>query len=350
MSYKQQQKILLLIQVALPLFLCFLSAAYEFREHAQEAGEVVSFINGEVIVFGLIGPIAVAITIAIFRRMLAAQNAAKQDVESMNTQLEQKVTERTIELAEQNNQLAYANEQLHKLDEMKSEFVAMVSHELRAPLTVMNGAMEMTLRDDALTLHTRNTMAIMAGESKRLTDFVQTILDLSKLEAGKLQVNLGPVALRPLMEQAAGMILAQSNRPVVWDIAANLPPAWADEVLLEEALRNLIRNADKYSPRGKPITLSAKQESNRIYLGVRDEGRGVAAQAQERIFDRFARGESGESAPPGWGLGLYLARKLMEAQKGEIGVLSPVWLGAPNPGSEFFVRIPVADTPEEEEK
>jgi signal transduction histidine kinase len=282
--------------------------------------------------------------------MLAAQNAAKQDVESMNTQLEQKVTERTIELAEQNNQLAYANEQLHKLDEMKSEFVAMVSHELRTPLTVMNGAMEMTLRDDALTLHTRNTMAIMAGESKRLTDFVQTILDLSKLEAGKLQVNLGPVALRPLMEQAAGMILAQSNRPVVWDIAANLPPAWADEVLLEEALRNLIRNADKYSPRGKPITLSAKQESTRIYLGVRDEGRGVAAQAQERIFDRFARGESGESAPPGWGLGLYLARKLMEAQKGEIGVLSPVWLGAPNPGSEFFVRIPVADTPEEEEK
>lgn len=283
--------------------------------------------------------------------MLAAQNAAKQQLESMNAQLEQKVAERTAKLAEQNDELARANDQLHKLDEMKSEFVAMVSHELRAPLTIMNGAMEITLRDGDLNLHTRRTLSIMADESKRLTDFVRTILDLSKIEAGRLQVNLGPVAIRPLMEQAAGVILAQSKRPVIWDIANTLPPAWADEVLLEEALRNLIRNADKYSPPGKPITLSAKVNDQRqICMAVRDEGAGISAQAQSAIFDRFTRGQTGESAPAGWGLGLYLSRKLMEAQKGEIGLRSPLAPGAASPGSEFFLRLPVADMPEEEEK
>jgi len=349
-SLQKRQSWLRLVQWALPLGLFALSVMYEMLEFSGDHGGFsVNAINGEVIMFGMIGPLAVGVTIAYVRRMIDAQNTAQAQLETMNIQLEKKVAERTATLAQQNTELAHANDQLHKLDEMKSEFVAMVSHELRAPLTIMNGAMEMTLRDDGLTQPTRNTLAIMASESKRLTDFVQTILDLSRLEAGKVQVNLGPVAIRPLMEQAAEMILAHSARPVIWEISSGLPPAWADEVLLDEVLRNLIRNADKYSPPTKPIYLIARQDGERnIYIAARDLGNGVAPEAQERIFDRFERGQNGESAPAGWGLGLYLARKLIEAQHGQIGVRSPINPGAAQPGSEFFVRIPLADMSEEE--
>ncbi len=338
------------LQWALPLSLFLLSTSYEFNEHMIGRGEAVtSFLSSEVLLFGIVGPCAVFAAIGYIRRMVDAQDEAQVKLERLNRQLEDKVAERTLALEQQNVELARANEQLRSLDEMKSEFVAMVSHELRAPLTILNGALEIATQDQALPQKSRGTLAIMASESRRLTDFVQTILDLSRLEAGKLRVNPGPVAIRPLLEQAASVILSQSARPLIWDRCDDLPPAWADEALLEEVLRNLIRNADKYSPPGQPIHLSAcLQDGRRIRIGVRDHGHGIAPEIQASIFDRFDRGDARESAPAGWGLGLYLARKLIEAQDGAIGVRSPLAPEHPMPGSEFYVFVPIAETAEDE--
>ncbi|MCL5995414.1 MAG: ATP-binding protein [Chloroflexi bacterium] len=344
------RRFLALLQWMLPLALFSLATGYEIFEHQIEVGKPLNLnLSMEVFLFGILGPGAVAGVIFYIQRLLDALGRAQVQLEALNRQLEQKVLERTVALEQRNAELARANVELQQLDEMKSEFVALVSHELRAPLTTLNGALELALQmDDPLPQPARATLGIMATESKRLTDFVQTILDLSRLEAGKLSINPGPVAVQPLLEQAAGVILAQSPRQVEWSLCEDLPPVWADEVLLEQVLRNLIRNADKYSPPARPILLSAcVAAGNRIRISVRDHGAGISPEMQERVFERFVRGHSAESAPTGWGLGLYLGRKLVEVQNGQIGVASPAWQNQQAPGSEFYVLLPVADMPED---
>ena len=140
--------------------------------------------------------------------LLDAQCAARQQLEGLNHELESRVAERTATLEKRNQELARANADLQQLDQMKSEFVALVSHELRAPLTVFNGGLEVAMQSiDMLPPATRRTLEVMSRESKRLTHFVQTILDMSRLEAGKISINLGPVAALPLLQRATGAVL-----------------------------------------------------------------------------------------------------------------------------------------------
>jgi signal transduction histidine kinase len=168
------------------------------------------------------------------------------------------------------------------------------------------------------------------------------------LEAGKLAITFGPVAVRPLMEEAAAILLVSGHRKVEWNITLDLPPLWGDETYLEQAIRNLISNADKYSPSDKPIQLCAVMDGDQIRISVKDHGTGISAEMGERIFNRFSRLQSEESSPQGWGLGLYLGRKLVEAQNGVIGFVSPIWGKAGDShGSEFYILMPIAQTPED---
>jgi len=187
----------------------------------------------------------------------------------------------------------------------------------------------------------------MMKESARFTHLVQTILDVSRLEAGKLEINPGPVAVRPLVEQAAAVILAPADRRVEWRFVENLPPVWADETHLEEIIRNLLRNAEKYSPPESPIELCAFREGKWVRISVKYHGPGIPKEYQSYIFERFVRAPSGENPLPGWGLGLYFARKLIEAQGSSIGVNSQIWDDASHPGAEFYFLLPVADCKEE---
>lgn len=337
------------LQWAVPLFLALTAITFEFVEHSLE-GELhfdLAFMS-ETIIFGLMGPAIIAFIIAWMRELVKAERQAAQEIQQLNRELEQKVETRTAELAERNRELAQANRELKHLDEMKSEFVSLVSHELRAPLTTLNGGLELALQSaDSLPAQARRILASMIGESQRLTKLVQRILDVSRLEAGKLEINLGPVAVRPLMEAAAEVILTSKNRRVEWKFTENLPPVWADEIHLEEIVRNLMRNAEKYSPPESVISLCACQEGEQVRISVRDYGPGVPQGYQQYIFERFGRAHSGESAPPGWGLGLYFARKLIQAQGGSIGVNSPIWDDPKMPGAEFYLLVPVAASSEE---
>jgi signal transduction histidine kinase len=338
------------LQWALPIFLAVTAITFELVEHIQKDELMDAGFIGELIIFGFMGPIIIRGLIVWMRTLMEAEKRTSAEMQALNRDLEKKVNERTSALEQRNAELARLNRELRDVDEMKSDFVAMVSHELRAPLTALNGGLELALQSgESLSPRSRNVLEILADESRRLTGFVQTILDVSRLDAGKLAITFGPVAVRPLVEQAAAVVLASSPRKVQWNITPDLPPIWGDETYLEQAIRNLISNADKYSPAEKPIQLCAELQGEQVRISVKDYGPGIPADMGERVFSRFGRLQSEESSPSGWGLGLYLGRKLIEAQHGEIGFVSPIWHGKAEPkGTEFYILMPLAQFPEDD--
>jgi len=340
-----------LFQWVLPVLVFGTTVGYEVWEHAVDRGRPLNnlHLGGEVFVFGILGGLIIFSAMRYISFLLEAQYAARQQLEGLNHELESRVTERTATLEQRNQELARANTDLQQLDQMKSEFVALVSHELRAPLTVFNGGLEVAMQSaDKLPPSTRRTLEVMSRESLRLTHFVQTILDLSRLEAGKISITLGPVATLPLLQRATGAVLPNGERLLLWEVPYDLPLLWGDEVYIEEIIRNFVRNADKYSPRACPIRMSANVVEDRIHLSVTDEGPGVSPEMQERIFERFYRGAASEESVAGWGLGLYFARKLAEAQGGRVIVHSPIQPGGY--GSQFTLSLPIADSPDESDE
>jgi signal transduction histidine kinase len=263
----------------------------------------------------------------------------------MNLGLEQLVMERTADLQTSNAGLAQANRQLHQLDEMKSEFVALVSHELRAPLATLNGGLEVALQHpEDLPLRARRVLDLVMGETLRLTQFVQTILDVSQLEAGKLRLNCGPLAVQPMLRRAVEIVFGPDEPRIVWQIPTSLPPAWGDEVYAEEAVRNLLRNAQKYTPPRSLIELAATQDGQVMRVCITDHGPGIPAAAQGKIFERFYRvGQGGENAPQGWGLGLHFARSLLMAQGGSLSIESPAHADPDAPGARFILELLIAE-------
>ncbi len=338
-----------ILQWAIPLFLATTATVFEFVEHGLE-GELsfdLAFMS-ETIIFGLMGPVIVGFIIAWMRELVNAEKQAVAEVHILNRELEAKVTERTSALEQRNAELDKANIELQKLDEMKSEFVSLVSHELRAPLTALNGGLEVALQSaDSLSPAARHTLEAMMDESARLTQFVQTILDISRLDAGRLTLNLGPVAVSPILHRSVEVVLG-TRREIKWNLPSEIPPVWADEIYYEQIIRNLLRNADKYSPPEMPIEITVRLNKTDVHVEVVDYGAGIPLESQNKIFERFQRGYGGESAPPGWGLGLYFAKKLTEAQGGVLTLQSPYWTSPDSPGSSFSIDMPiVSDEPEE---
>ncbi len=338
-----------LINWALPITLFLIATAYEIGEHGLELNEPFNpNLVAEVVFFGICGPIAVALAIGYIRRLLEADIQVRVQLEAFNRELESRVAERTATLKQRNVELARANTELKQLDQMKSDFVALVSHELRAPLAALNGGLELALQQaGTLPSATRRTLEVIARESDRLTRFVKTILDLSRLEAGKLALTLGPVAVLPMLQRAVEAVLPDGHRRVQWNVPHELPPLWADETYLEEIICNLVNNADKYSPPDRPISVAARLLEGGVELSVTDHGPGVPLEAHERIFERLQRGQTAENAIPGWGLGLYFARKLAEAQGGQVILRSPVYAEVGAPGAEFALSLPIAEGPDE---
>src|SRR5512135_1239438 len=200
------------LQWALPIFLAVTAIAFELVEHVQKDELLDTGFIGELIIFGFMGPLIIRGLIVWMQNLMAAERRTSAELQTLNRDLEKKVNERTAALAQRNSELDRLNRELRDLDEMKSDFVALVSHELRAPLTALNGGLELALQSsENLPPRSRAVLEIMTEESKRLTNFVQTILDLSRLEAGKLSITLGPVAVRPLVEQAALIVLSSNQ-------------------------------------------------------------------------------------------------------------------------------------------
>jgi signal transduction histidine kinase len=344
-------RLLRVVRWALPLALAAVALLFELSEHAADGGEEIGpFFYAEILLFALIGPVAVAITLGWVVRLVTAYQATSAELTATNRDLEERIKERTAHLAEAGEQLSAANAELRQLDHLKSEFVSLVSHQLRAPLTNINGALEIVAQDaESLPVETQRTLRILVQEGHRLSWLIQTILDVSRIEAGRLKPHLGPVAIGPLLADACTATLdVEQGRPHELAVPEGLPPAWADETLVGEVVRNLIENAIRYSPPGSQVKVSAALIDDSIEIAVTDHGAGVPSAEQERIFQSFYRTADDDANVKGSGLGLYFADRLVRAQGGSITVESPAWTDESGPGARFSFCIPIAgDVPDD---
>ena len=331
---------------ALPLFLFATASAFEVGEHLIE-GEVLQIDpvgQLEVLIFGVVGPTAVFLVLTYILGLMEDLERARSQTAALNLNLETIVATRTAALQASNSDLAQANLRLRELDQMKSEFVSLVSHELRAPLATLNGGLEVVGQDVAtLGPKAQRILHLLMNETQRLTQFVQTLLDVAQLEAGKLKLTCGPVAVRPMLTRAVEVVLGPEQERVVWRLPDDLPPLLADEIYTEQVVRNLIGNALKYTPPNSPIVLSATVDAQTMQICITDYGPGIPLAEQDHVFDRFYRTRSGdESKAGGWGLGLYFARTLIGAQSGELSLQSPIHADPQQPGARFVVTLPIA--------
>lgn len=298
-------------------------------------------------VYGFIGPIVTFYTLNWITDQLKQKDRAEARIRQLNRELEERVAQRTAELAqayeelqERNETLEALNEELKELDQLKSDFVSMVSHELRAPLTNINGSIELMLSDRDMDREAQRTMLKIIGEqSARLTRLVQGILNVSRMEARKLEIDPEVVDVKPLMKKAVENLSQRDLGHRFKLPGGSLPYVWADPDRLEEILANLVDNAVKYSPEGGIIEIEARTSDNRLIVSVSDPGMGIPPKELDKIFEKFHRVDRGDARSTyGHGLGLYISKRLIEAHGGDIWVESRV-----GQGSTFKFTLPLAD-------
>jgi signal transduction histidine kinase len=292
----------------------------------QSTGELQQASN--IIFLAAIASLVVGIFIYQVQIILAQQVATSEE-------LERKVEERTRHITDVMQKLDEQNQALRLLDKQKSEFVALVSHELRAPLTNINGGLELLFaRDKQLSSNSRSTLDLVAAEAARLTHFVETILNVSAMESGQLPAQPGPVNVEAVIRHVAGQFSQTPASQLVLAIPPDLPPVLADEHFLQSVVFHLVDNALKYAPEST-ITILATTREGWVEIRVRDRGIGVSPQAAKRLFHMFERLDARDSQSVyGYGLGLYMCKQLMRAMQGEI------WLDeAETPGATFVVDI-----------
>lgn len=263
---------------------------------------------------------------------------AREALELLNMQLEEKVVGKTASLSEAYEQLEEQNRKLQTLDQMKSDFVSLVSHELRAPLTNINGGIELVLSQPyPFPPRVRSTLDLVQAEIQRLTRFVETILDLSALEAGRNPIYPAPIHLETIVTRLKNQMrhLPDAGR-VRWQIPTELPFLMADEQALISILFHLLDNAMKYAPEGE-IVVSAGVQTTRAWVQVSDEGPGITSEALPFLFTRFYRSRASDSQTVyGHGLGLYIVHRLVQAMQGEVQVMN-----RPQGGACFTCWLPV---------
>jgi signal transduction histidine kinase len=226
---------------------------------------------------------------------------------------------------------------------LRDEFLAVASHELKTPLTPLHLRLQSLRREldrHGATLdpaRVKEHVAALQRQCKRLSTLAESLLDVSRLEAGRLELDLEPVDLSALVREVVSRFAAQAQRTgTALEVRAELPVVgrW-DRVRLQEVVSSLLSNALKYGA-GRPIHLLVEQRPAGARLTVRDEGIGISPEHLPRIFDRFERAVSAEHFG-GLGLGLYLTRHLVEASGGTIQAFSK-----PGHGATFEVELPLA--------
>ena len=228
-----------------------------------------------------------------------------------------------------------------KVDRLKDEFISMVSHELRSPLTVIMGAINTALSEaDRLPPEERrDLLRDAAWETESLSHLLENLIELSRAQANRLVLNVEPINIKGVVWDTLGRLRRQATEcRFVVDIPGDLPLVSADEIRVGRILYNLLENAVKYSPDGGDIRVTARPEDGGVVIAVADRGIGMSAVDQEKLFGPFVRlDDAREKGIGGIGLGLVVCQRLIEVQGGRIWVESE-----PGRGSTFFFTLPAA--------
>ncbi len=263
-----------------------------------------------------------------FNRMLRHLVSMQDQLRKVNSDLDNKVDE-----------LAQANMALYSSYQLKSDFLATMSHELRTPLNSILGFSDLLL-SQALNDKQRKWVENIHGSGKHLLGLINDILDLAKMEAGKMQLRVEEFSVRDVCEGLMALFRPQAdpkNIQLECKIDPGLPPVQQDPNKLQQILWNLLSNAVKFTPEGGRVVLQADTDGMHIILSVTDTGVGIAAEDQEIIFEKFRQGSSTLTREhAGTGLGLSIVREMAKLLGGDVRLQSE--LGR---GSTFTVTLPL---------
>ena len=234
-----------------------------------------------------------------------------------------------------------------EVDRLKSEFVATVSHELRTPMTSIRGYVDVLLMGAAGAVNENQAhfLNIIKNNTERLNILVNDLLDVSRIESGRVTLSPQALDLREIAEDVIGDVLRRSqeeNKPMALSLEApkKLPPVYGDIERVRQILGNLVDNAYHYTPENGTITVQIHPNGGKeVQVDVKDNGIGVPVEDQARVFERFYRGEHPlVLSTPGTGLGLSIVKQIVEMHKGRIWMKSS---GVPGDGSTFSFTLPV---------
>jgi PAS domain S-box-containing protein len=273
--------------------------------------------------------------IILFSEVITERKQIQDDIRLLNVSLEQRVMERTMELSHANR--------------AKDEFLANMSHELRTPLNAILGLSESLLEQRRGPLNTRQVESIelIASSGKHLLNLINDILEVSKIEAGKLQLHVDVISVKELCESSLNFIRELALRKLItvkFTCEESLTTLRADPQRIKQVLINLLTNAVKFTPEGGRVDLevSANASQDRILISVTDTGIGIAAEDLKKLFIPFTQLDSSLARQyTGTGLGLSLVQKLTEAHGGCVQVESKV-----GQGSRFIVALPLNRDPD----
>ncbi len=248
------------------------------------------------------------------------------------------------ELQRNNRELAAANAKLRELDKLKSQFLSVATHELRTPLSVILGYNSMLAEtlQDRLSDEERETLHEAVAACKRLIRLVNSMLDISQIESGKMRMHFAPADLRRLVTGVVALFQQEARKKnirLLFELPARLPSVVIDSERIEQVLINLVHNALKFTSPGGSITVAVRvrNESQAVEVSVTDTGIGIAPGDQDSIFDEFAQvNRQLRRQREGSGLGLAIARRIVEAHEGVIQVVS-----TPGRGSRFWFTLPL---------
>lgn len=263
-------------------------------------------------------------------------NTMTNHLNELYTSLEDKVEQRTSELADARDEAVQANKS-------KSEFVSIVSHELKLPMTSIKGYSDLMLTGatGALNENQTNFLTTIRNNVNRMATLVSDLADISRIESGNLRIESRAVPVWDVIDEVITLTktqVEQKQQQLSLDVASDLPKAWCDRNRLSQIMTNLISNANKYTPANGRIEVQAHTVEDMIQISVKDDGLGMNSEDQEKLFSTFFRSTDEKvRESPGTGLGLSITKNLIELQGGRIWFESEF-----RKGTVFYFTLPVA--------